>query len=184
MCLSPDGPQHFHLLTHAHSACTAAIDHFSCARLGAKHGECKEGEWGGASHPAPMAPCEPSRLQQKLRASGFGGVGICQGWGKEGLSCSIFRISALCPMGVNFPEQVRSTRRSLYVWCAASLTRPTAVMSFLKSFSLQGDFLCLSWEGVVSLDCGALRGFRDKVRGSMNPIYTVTSTIGSYFSDL
>lgn len=71
----------------------------------------------------------------------------------------------------------------VYLVAAASLTRPTAVMSFLKSFSLQGDFLCLSWEGVVSLDCGALRGFRDKVRGSTNPICTITSTIGNHFSD-
>ena len=64
---------------------------------------------------------EPSGLQQKLRASGFGGAGICQGWGKEGLGCSIFRIPALCLMGVDFPEQVRSTRRNVYLWCTLLL---------------------------------------------------------------
>lgn len=36
----------------------------------------------------------------------------------------------------------------------------------------------------MRLDCGAHRGFRDKVRGSTNLIYTVTSIIGSHFSDL
>lgn len=42
--LSPDGPQHYHLLTHAHSAYTVAIDHFSGARHRAECWEYKDGE--------------------------------------------------------------------------------------------------------------------------------------------
>ena len=103
---------------------------------------------GRSIPPSTHGSMEPSELQQKLRASGFGGAEICQGWGKEGLGCSIFRITALCLMGVDFPKQVRSTRRNgvpvVYLVTAASLTRSMAVMSFLISFSLRGDSLCLS----------------------------------------
>lgn len=53
--------------------------------------------------------------EQELRASGSVGAGISQGWGKEGLSFSIFRIPILCPMSVNFPEQVRSPRQRPYL---------------------------------------------------------------------
>lgn len=42
--LPPDGPPHLHLLTHAHSACTGAIDPFSGARHGAECWEYKDGE--------------------------------------------------------------------------------------------------------------------------------------------
>lgn len=72
MCLSPDGPQHFHLLTRVHSACAAAIDHFSGARLGAQPWEGKDGEWGGASHPAPMAPWSPVGYNRSSELQGLG----------------------------------------------------------------------------------------------------------------